>query len=133
MSRTLNEDIAADAAAVILAGDGLGFDVAITHRVRGDASNTATIQAIVDRDNEQPFMAGNHLTNADRHGERVNANVYLTILSSVTVSNGDVFVLADGTIVNYVETLSRDDSGGLQRLACVAPNGISTKNPRLRP
>lgn len=130
---TFQDQVAADAELVFLAGDGSGFDVAITHRRGGSADDTASIQAIIDRDNETQYMAGNALTRADRHGERSNANVYLTILKSVDVGTSDTFVLNDGVVCNYVETIGTDSIGGTKTIACIAPNGISTKNPRLRP
>lgn len=130
---TFQDDLAYDGTNVFGAAEGEGFDVLITHRKRGDAADTEEIYATIDRDNERQFMAGNVLTRSDRGGERYNANIYLTMATSVIIDPLDKFVLADGTVVNFVEVLERSDLAGRMTLSCVAPQGISTKNPRLRP
>lgn len=130
---TFQDDLADDGVDVFGATDGSNFDVAITHRKRGDASDTETIYAQIDRDNERQFMAGNQQTRSDRNGERYNANIYLTMSTSVEIDPNDKFVLPDDTLVNFVEVLERSDLIGRMTLACVAPSSISTKNPRLRP
>ena len=130
---TFQDDLATAGTNVFGATDGSNFNVAITHRKRGDAEDTETIYAQIDRDNERQFIAGNALTRSDRHGERYNANIYLTMSTSVEIDPNDKFVLEDGTLVNFVEVLERSDLVGRMTVACVSPNGISTKNPRLRP
>lgn len=130
---TFQDQLAEDAETVWLAGDGHGFDVTITHRRGGSTDDTESIQAIIDRDNERQYMAGSDISRTNRHGDRYNANVYLTILKSVVVGPGDTFVLNDGVICNFVEAIGTDSLGGLKTIACIAPQGVTTKRTRLVP
>lgn len=108
------------------------FGETVTRRIAGDESDTESILAIVDLDDELAGGLDGDSVNPDSPaGSRISRTGVFEILASQSVSLKDIYERSSGETWSVVRVAARDD--GMQSVFCRRVDGGTSKRARIRP